>query len=471
MQTGFAMLEAGIVSQKNVQNILLKNVMDASIGAIMFYFIGFGLSNGSGDTVPSFYGTDKYLLQLDEFNDSTGYGYASWLFQWAFAATTATIVSGAVAERCTFTAYCTYAVCLTSFIYPIVVHAGWNGDGIFTAWREEKLMFGCGLTDFAGSGVVHFTGGVAAFWATFFLGERRDKDPELPSYAYVFQALGTLILWFGWYGFNGVSTLYIVGYGQVAAKVMVCTTISAAAGCISTLYFSAFIDKYVEKTDAVLTMRLCNATNGVLAGLVSVTAACSVIEPYAALLIGMGAAPVYIFTSRKLKRVVCFGADGNWGTGTIDDVIDAIPVHGFCGLYGVIMAGFFATPHNYGMSYYSARADECAGVFYGGSGAMLAANVVFLLANFAWTSACSICVFGGLKSFGLLRVDNEVENAGMDVSEHGASKNFYMVPVEVDTSKKSGPKLVAECQSEEEFERRKNQPAAGTDLGAGSSGL
>jgi ammonia channel protein AmtB len=130
-----------------------------------------------------------------------------------------------------------------------------------------------------------------------------------------------------------------------------------------------------------------------------------------------------MFTSKMLARVPCFGADGNFGTGTIDDVIDAIPVHGFCGIYGVLMAGFFATPHNYGMAYYSARATECAGVFYGGSGNMLAAQILFIFANLCWTSVCSICVFGGLKFVGLLRVAADVESDGMDVSEHGASGN------------------------------------------------
>jgi Amt family ammonium transporter len=283
------------------------------------------------------------------------------------------------------------------------------------------LLFGCGLTDFAGSGVVHMTGGVAAFWACFFLGERRDKNPELPGYAFVFQCLGTLILWFGWFGFNGVSTLYIVGYGQVAAKVMVCTTLSASAGAVANLYLNALWDKFAVGTDEHLTVRLGNATNGVLAGLVGITAACAVVEPYAALIIGAGTAPVYMLTSKLLARVPCFGADGNFGTGCVDDVIDAIPVHGFCGIYGVLAAGLFATPHNYGMAYYSARADECAGIFYGGSGAMLSAQLVFILANLCWTSACSIVVFGGLKGVGLLRVAADVEDDGMDVSEHGAA--------------------------------------------------
>ena len=263
-------------------------------------------------------------------------------------------------------------------------------------------------------------GGIAAFWATFWLGPRRNQSPILPEYAYVFQTLGTLILWFGWFGFNGVSTLYIVGFGEVAAKVMVCTTISAAAGAISTLYMSAFYDLYISRIDERFTVRLNNATNGVLAGLVGITAGCSVVDPYGALCIGVGAGMTYMFASKHLHRVRCFGVDGSWGTGTIDDVIDAIPVHGCCGFYGTIMVGFFATENNYARAYYPARASECAGVFYGGNGKMLAANFVFCLANIAWTSCCSILVFGGLKFVGLIRVDAEVEELGMDISEHGA---------------------------------------------------
>jgi len=421
MQTGFAMLEAGLVSPKNVQNILLKNIMDASLGALCWFVLGFGIAQGAGDA-PSFVGTSGYILNNEDFDDGTGYAYAGWLFQWAFAATTATIVSGAVAERCTFTAYCTYSVLLTSFIYPVVVHLGWNVSGWASAWREDTLLMGCGLTDFAGSGVVHMTGGTAAFWAVFFLGERRNKNPDLPGYAYVFQLLGTMILWVGWFGFNGVSTLYIVNYGQVAAKVMVCTVIAAASGAVMNLWGSACYDKYVTHVDDHITVRLGNATNGALAGLVGVTAGCSVVDPGGAVLIGFGAAWVYILTSRGLKKVPCFGADGRFGTGTIDDVIDAIPVHGFCGFFGVVCAGLLGTEENYGRSYYSARAEACKGLFYGGDGSALGANLTFCVVSFIWTSICSICVFGGLKTLKLLRVAEGVEDEGMDVSEHGATK-------------------------------------------------
>lgn len=272
------------------------------------------------------------------------------------------------------------------------------------------MLFGCGVTDFAGSAVVHLCGGTAAFWATFFLGPRRSPNSVLPPYSYVFQALGTLILWFGWYGFNGASTLYIVGYGQVAAKVMVVTTIAAASGAVSTLYFAAVYDKYVDHIDEQITVRLGNATNGVLAGLVAVTAGCAVVDPAGALVIGILAAPVYVLSSKHLCRIRCFGADGAWGTGTIDDVIFAIPVHGSCGLYGTVMAGLLGTEKNYARAYFSDRASECAGVFYGGSGAALGANLVFIAAVIGWVTMCSVVVFGGLKCVGLIRVNEEVSH-------------------------------------------------------------
>jgi Amt family ammonium transporter len=381
--------------------------MDASIGALCWYFTGFGIAMGSGKDLGrgSAFGGEYYGLKNGDFTDGSGYSYALWLFQWAFCAATATIVSGAVAERCSFSAYVTYSVCLTAFIYPVVVHWGWNVGGWASAWRESDLLFGCGATDFAGSGVVHMTGGVAAFWGAWWLGPRLTK-PELPPTSFVFQTLGVLILWFGWYGFNGVSTLYIVGYAGVAAKTMVTTTISAATCAICTVYFKAFYDKMMGYEEKIV-IKLSSANNGVLAGLVSITAGCSTVDPYGAFIIGMIAAPVYVISSDKLAF--------------LDDVVDAVPVHGVCGFYGVFMTGLFATKANYAAAYYGARAEKCAGAFYGGDGSLLGANFVLLIAIIAWTSTCSNVVFGALYKMGVLRVDPSVEEAGMDSSEHGVA--------------------------------------------------
>lgn len=408
MQTGFAMLEVGSVHVKNTRNILLKNVLDASIGSWCWYFLGFGFAMGKSPSM--FIGGSMFTLNPDYFfTADQGYAYAFWLFQWAFAATTATIVSGAVAERVSFTAYLVYSTVLISFVYPVVACWGWNVEGWASAWREDQLLLGCGLIDFAGSGVVHMTGGIAAFWGSFFVESRlafRRGNIVTPSYGPVFQSLGTLILWFGWYGFNGVSTLYLVNYTQVAAKVMVNTTLGAASGALSTLVVGMLLNSTGDKR----MVRLEDANNGVLAGLVAITAGCSTVEPYGAMIIGVLAGPIYVFSSKLLKS---FG---------IDDVVDACPVHGFCGFWGVIATAFFATKDNYSAAYYSARAEKCAGVFYGGDGSSLGAAFLFLIAVLAWVSVFSIIVFGGLKYLGMLRVEEAVEEAGMDESEHGAPK-------------------------------------------------
>lgn len=404
MQTGFAMLEVGSVHAKNTRNILLKNVLDACLGAIFWWFFGFGVAMGDSEG-NGFIGTDKFGLNLDKFGKAgdSGYNYGMWLFQWAFASATATIVSGAVAERCTFTAYLVYSACLTSFIYPCVVCWGWNTQGWASAWREDHLLMDCGLTDFAGSGVVHMTGGIAALCGSAILGPRKDwKEPRTAPYGPVFQTLGVLILWLGWYGFNGVSTLYLNGYTLVAAKVMVTTTISAAVGGVTCL-FAGFAMGGPNKA-----IKLEHAGNGVLAGLVGITAGCSVVEPIGAMIIGFVSAFIYLGACNMLEKM------------GVDDVVGAFPVHGACGFWGVFAASLFATEYNYSNAYYGARAKDCAGLFYGGTGDLTAAALAFLFADIAWTASWSCLIFGSLKMANLLRVDESVEDAGMDVSEHGA---------------------------------------------------
>lgn len=404
MQTGFAMLEVGSVSVKNTKNILIKNIFDAAIGAICWWILGFPLAIGA--TKGKFIGSSGFFMSGTMFwDDEAGwnaYNYGLWLFQWAFAATAATIVSGAVAERVAFSGYIVYSIVLTSFIYPIVVHWGWNTAGWASAWREEDLFMGCGVIDFAGSGVVHMTGGVAALIAAKIVGPRRGRFVEgvckdLPQQSAVLQTLGTLILWFGWYGFNGASTLYIVGYAGVAAKTMCTTTLAAAAGAITTVAIG-------KKFEGVIDPGLAN--NGILAGLVGVTAPCSTCEPYAAVLVGIISGFVYYGCSKMLKKM------------QIDDVVDAAPVHCFCGMWGVIAAGLFATKENYDAAYYSDRSDDCKGLFYGG-GKQIGANFVFVIAVWLWVGVTSIALFGGLHATGMLRVDAEMEDRGMDDSKHG----------------------------------------------------
>ncbi|CAM9215514.1 unnamed protein product [Choristocarpus tenellus] len=415
MQTGFAMLEVGAVQLKNTKNILVKNVFDASLGGIMWYLTGYGIAMGSDsyseDGDNGFIGTDGFLLTTSTFRgsgDDVGYNWAGWLFQWAFAATTATIVSGAVVERVTFGAYIVYATCLLGFIYPVVVHWGWNSNGWASAWRTTDLLLDCGVIDFAGSGVVHMTGGIAALVGAWMLGPRSGRfvdgvPMDIPQLSFVYQTLGTLCLWFGWYGFNGVSSLYIVGFGEVAARTMVNTTIAGGVGCVTSVSIHYLLDGIIDITAA---------NNGVLGGLVGVTAGCSVMMPEGAIITGFGAGIVYTISSKTLLKL------------QIDDVVDASPVHFCCGAWGVLAAGLLATKDNYGEAYYAERASDCCGAFYGCGGNQFAANLIFVLAVIAWASVMSFLMYTFAKVTVGLRVSQEVEEIGMDDSKHGGMSNY-----------------------------------------------
>uniref|UniRef100_A0A7S1UFZ4 Ammonium transporter n=1 Tax=Phaeomonas parva TaxID=124430 RepID=A0A7S1UFZ4_9STRA len=425
MQAGFGMLEVGCISQKNTKNILVKNVLDACFGCIIYWTFGFGIAFGDATGSDGFAGDNNFLLTEstfyadrmynqntagkyleDDYEFGAGYNYAFFFFQFAFAATCATIVSGAVAERIRFEAYVVYAFLLIGFVYPVVACWGWNGDGAFSAWSGDKddVLFGCGAVDFAGSGVVHMTGGVAALSGAIWAGPRNGRfGPNgevnsLPEQNPIFAALGTFILWVGWYGFNGASTLYITHYSGVAAKVMVVSTIGAAAAGFSSVIFHKFMHNTVD---------LGAALNGVLGGLVSITGACAVIEPYGAFIIGLIGGVVYQLSAMLLESL------------KIDDCVNAAPVHMFCGMWGVIAAGLFATEQNYSNAYYSDRAEDCAGIFYGGNGSTLGANICFMICIILWVGATTSVMFGSLKAAGLLRLTDEQQATGMDILEHG----------------------------------------------------
>ena len=407
MQAGFAMLEVGYVQPKNTKNILIKNVFDASIGALAWWTTGYGIAFGDG-TYKTFVGTDSFLLDVDM------YPKALWLFQWAFCATAATIVSGAVAERITFSAYLVISTALTAFIYPVVVHSGW-GPGFASAWRENNLLFDCGVTDFAGSGVVHATGGIASFVSCYLLGPRigrfvNGKAKAIPQQSIVYQTLGTLILWMGWYGFNGVSTLYINQYAGVAAHTMVTTTIAAATGCLVTTGIGYMHEQVISPS---------YANNGVLAGLVSITAGCSTCSPFGAFCIAAIGSPVYYYSNKLLIK------------NQIDDVVGSIPIHGFCGLWGVFAASLFATPVYYSRAYYGDRNDGCAGLFYGGSGRLTSANLTFIAFLLVWVGGATAVVVYPLKYFGYLRISEEVELDGLDNSKHGGKENLAKAHIDI----------------------------------------
>ncbi|KAJ1456853.1 ammonium transporter AmtB-like domain-containing protein [Pelagophyceae sp. CCMP2097] len=415
MQAGFAMLEVGTVHKKNTKNILVKNFFDASIASLTWWATGNALAGGGGDEFVStgdngFVDTNAFLAVGS--TGIKGHSEASWFFAYTFAGATATIVSGAVAERCSFTAYICYAVALSGFVYPPVVHMMW-GTGKFSAWREVdngdgddqgsgRLVGDCGVIDFAGSGTVHMTGGVAALVAAAFVGPRKGRwDPGyvLPYGNPVYQALGVFILWTGWYGFNAVSTLQITGgYGAAASHVVVTTTIAAGTACLSCTAVGYLKDHIIDPS---------KVNNGILAGLVSITSPCSTCNYLGAFLIGLIAGPLFVAGSALVKLM------------KVDDVVDAVAVHGICGMWGVFSAALFATPYFYGMSYYSGRKDDCAGLFFGGDGGSMIAALAAIGAIFCWVGGTMSVLFGTLKVAGLLRVTEEVEDAGMDDSKHG----------------------------------------------------
>jgi Amt family ammonium transporter len=417
MQAGFAMLEVGSVQIKNTKNILIKNLFDASIAAIFWWWTGYGIAFGKdefgSDGKNGFMGTTGFFYEGEANTSADGktYGKAFFLFQWAFAGAAATIVSGAVAERCTFGAYLCYSAVITGFIYPVSVHMGWSGAGKLSPWRSNRLVGDCGVIDFAGSGVVHMTGGVAALVGAAIIGPRTNWKDGLGAQSVVYQTLGTLILWVGWYGFNGVSTLAITGYGGLAAHVMMTTTISAATGCLATVSLGYALDHVIDTG---------YANNGILAGLVSITAPCPVVNLWGAFVIGLIAAPVYLAASKAIKKA------------GIDDVVDAFPVHGACGAWGVLAASLFATKYYYKLGYYSddERAEDCAGAFYGGDGGSVQAAILFILFIIVWVGGASAVMFLALKFTIGVRVSEEIEEMGMDDSKHGGNVMNTAVPKE-----------------------------------------
>lgn len=436
MQAGFAMLEVGTVAKKNTKNILVKNIFDASIGALCWWATGYTLAYGPGDNFPKtgengFAGTQAFFYDYQADIDKTALhfdGKAEWFFQWAFAGAAVTIVSGCVAERCSFVAYLIYAVALTAVVYPCVVHMNWSGAGYLSPWRENRLLGGCGFIDFAGSGTVHLTGGVAALVAAICVGPRTGRFSDewvMPEASPVLQTLGVFILWTGWYAFNGVSTLAIVnGYSGIAAHVCMTTTIAAASACLATTLIG-YLHLHIIDPGLV--------NNGILAGLVAITSACATVSVWGAFIIGIIAAPTYYFSSIALKKL------------HVDDVVDAIPVHGACGVLGAIVPSLFSTPFFYATAYYSDRKDRCAGVFYGGNPAgSLKAAFLGVGIIIAWVGSSMFLVLGTIRLLGQHRVPISVELEGMDVSKHGGALLSMASPVKRAVDNKTHPVPVPE---------------------------
>jgi ammonium transporter, Amt family len=393
MQAGFALVEAGSTRSKNMINIMFKNLIDFCIAALIFWMIGWGIAYGT--SAGGFFGTDQFFIG-DVREAGSVPTLASWLFQVVFAGTAATIVSGAMAERTKFSAYLIYSVVISLLIYPVVVHWVWSGAGWLNDY-DATTTADFGFTDFAGSTIVHSVGGWAALIGAWMLGPRigkfgaDGKPREIPGHSAALAGLGVFILWLGWYGFNPGSQLVFKTQADAdaIALVAVTTTLAAAAGGISGMLVSWF---KTGKPELGVTL------NGVLAGLVAITAGCAYMRPLDAVIIGLVAGPLYLVSAGWLERL------------KIDDPVGAVPVHLVNGVWGTLAVGLFATiPGNTGT----------VGLFAGGGFQLLIAQIVGVLAIGVWCAVTSFVLFFAVKRTIGLRVSAEEEALGLDLGEHG----------------------------------------------------
>lgn len=379
MQAGFALVEAGFTRAKNTANILTKNLLDFSVGSLMFWTVGFGLMFGVG----------KYVGDIDFFG-MAGYEAelsippaAYLIFQTMFCATAATIVSGAIAERIKFSVYLIYSVLIFSVVYPISGHWAWGGG-----WLSEM-----GFNDFAGSSVVHSVGGWLALVAAWVVGPRigkyrKGKSHAIPGHNLTYAALGVFLLWFGWFGFNPGSQLAAAGVENMDAisHTFLTTNLAAAAGAVFSLLLAWL--KYGKPS-------LSLSLNGALAGLVGITAGCNLVSPMGAACIGVICGVVMLLAVEFIDRVL-----------KIDDPVGAITVHGVCGTLGTILTGLFATE---------------AGLFYGGGAAFLGVQCIGAFSYMAWALVCGFIIFKGIDLLIGMRVEARIEEEGLDIYEHGES--------------------------------------------------
>lgn len=405
MQCGFAMLEAGLVRQTGVVNTLAENFIDAAITLLAWWVTGFAIAFGT--TSNGFWGTDGFFLSnAFTFNNGAieyamGSGGSTapvstltlFFFQFAFSATASTITTGAMAERTDFKGDIIYATIMGAVMYPIVVHWVWNNGG----WLN-KLSF----HDFAGSAVVHTVGGWTALIGAYLLGPRPDRvwGQIPPAHNLGYATIGTMILWFGWYGFNAGSTLTLSNPG-LTGLIVVNTTIAASTGAVAAMLYIYFRFRQ---------WHLFCGLNGSLAGLVSVTAGCAYIMPWAAALIGLVAGVLVLVVVDIIE----------WFE--IDDPVGAFAVHGACGMLGVIAVGLFGHP--------ALTINKKAGLFLGGGFDLLGVQLGGEAAIVIFVVVFSFLMFGSLKAAGLLRVNAEADRIGIDVYEHGASAWPDVYPID-----------------------------------------
>lgn len=423
MQAGFAMCEAGFTRAKNTGNILMKNLMDFCIGTPLYWIFGYGIMFGAGTAL--FGWIDPFIMK--DYSHILPAGVPLWayaIFQTVFCATSATIVSGAMAERTKFSAYCIYSAAISLFIYPVSGHWIWGGG-----WLAEL-----GFHDFAGSTAVHMVGGVCALIGAKMLGPRvgkygQDGKPKaILGHNLSIAALGVFILWFCWFGFNGASTVgmdsdeLIVSAGLVFFN----TNLAAAVATLTTMIFTWI--RY-GKPDVSMTF------NASLAGLVGITAGCDAVNPFGAAIIGLACGFAVVLSVEFFDKVA-----------RIDDPVGAISVHGVCGALGTILTGFFAT----GVS-------TMKGVFYGGGFKFLGIQLLGVLCTIVWTAIVISVVFVLIKKTIGLRVDKEEEIMGLDRSEHGLLTAYSGVSILPDGIVGDGDSFAPEMLSPVEVGNRSTE--------------
>ena len=402
MQAGFAMVEAGFTRAKNTGNIIMKNLMDFCIGTVVFILIGFGLL--MGEDLFGFIGKPGF----DLFTAYAEFDFSSFVFNLVFCATTATIVSGAMAERTKFLSYCIYSGVISALIYPIEAHWIWGGG-----WLSQ-----IGFHDFAGSCAIHMVGGISALIGAKILGPRigkftRDTSGKVlkvnafPGHSIALGSLGVFILWLGWYGFNGAAATSIAQLGSI----FLTTTVAPAVATVVCMIFTWI--KY-GKPDVSMCL------NASLAGLVAITAPCDVTDAFGAVVIGAVAGLLVVFGVWLLDHVL-----------RIDDPVGAVAVHCMNGIWGTLAVGLFATDTAPGYSIANASGETLTGLFYGGGFELLKLQFIGFASVAAWTAVTITITFLVIRAIAGLRVDREEEMAGLDAAEHGlpsAYAGFAMLP-------------------------------------------
>lgn len=390
MQPGFALCEAGFTRSKNTANILFKNFVDFMLGSILFFFVGFGFMFGSDGA--GFIGAPNWGDLSFYKSDLPVEGFL--MFETVFCATSATIVSGAMAERTKFSMYIVYSFFISLIIYPVEGHWTWGGGWLCNNAAESFMMttFGHVFHDFAGSAIVHSVGGVLALIGAIALGPRRGKydangkSRAIPGHSLILAALGVFILWMGWFGFNPGSQLAATGeVNRIAiSHVFLTTNLAAACGGIATMFITWM--KY-GKPSFSLTL------NGVLAGLVGITAGCDAVDAWGAIIIGLVCGIVLVYAIEFIDRKL-----------HIDDPVGASSVHGICGILGTLMTGLFSVSE---------------GLFYGHGWGFLGAEAFGILIIDLWAAVTGVILFYSIKKIHGLRVSARIEDEGLDIYEHG----------------------------------------------------